>query len=251
MTFGTQSRLRREALAKMEEVMATEHELLSLGGQAAAAAHSLGTPLSTIKIITQDLLKQFKGNKDIDKDIELLASQVERCNEILKKLTLNPVEEDDFIDKDLSMREYLAEIISSFKEISKNNFSFNFDQYANTKKITKSIEIVYGLRNFIGNANKFAKKNIYINLKSDSEITEIIIEDDGEGYPRDILSKIGEPYLKSNENVQKSKTGLGLGLFIGKTLLEKNFAQVNCRNSKTRNGAEVNIKWKNKDLFNI
>jgi len=251
MTFGTQSRLRREALAKMEEVMATEHELLSLGGQAAAAAHSLGTPLSTIKIITQDLLKQFKGNKDIDKDIELLASQVERCNEILKKLTLNPVEEDDFIDKDLSMREYLAEIISSFKEISKNNFSFNFDQYANTKKITKSIEIVYGLRNFIGNANKFAKKNIYINLKSDSEITEIIIEDDGEGYPRDILSKIGEPYLKSNENVQESKTGLGLGLFIGKTLLEKNFAQVNCRNSKTRNGAEVKIKWKNKDLFNI
>ena len=251
MTFGTQSRLRREALAKMEEVMATEHELLSLGGQAAAAAHSLGTPLSTIKIITQDLLKQFKGNKDIDKDIELLASQVERCNEILKKLTLNPVEEDDFIDKDLSMREYLAEIISSFKEISKNNFSFNFDQYANTKKITKSIEIVYGLRNFMGNANKFAKKNIYINLKSDSEITEIIIEDDGEGYPRDILSKIGEPYLKSNENVQESKTGLGLGLFIGKTLLEKNFAQVNCRNSKTRNGAEVKIKWKNKDLFNI
>ena len=95
------------------------------------------------------------------------------------------------------------------------------------------------------------KKNIYINLKSDSEITEIIIEDDGEGYPRDILSKIGEPYLKSNENVQESKTGLGLGLFIGKTLLEKNFAQVNCRNSKTRNGAEVKIKWKNKDLFNI
>ena len=82
MTFGTQSRLRREALAKMEEVMATEHELLSLGGQAAAAAHSLGTPLSTIKIITQDLLKQFKSKKDILKDIELLSSQVERCNKI-------------------------------------------------------------------------------------------------------------------------------------------------------------------------
>ena len=67
--------------------MATEHELLSLGGQAAAAAHSLGTPLSTIKIITQDLIKQFKGQKDIEKDIELLSSQVERCNEILKRLT--------------------------------------------------------------------------------------------------------------------------------------------------------------------
>ena len=251
MTFGEQSRLRQEALSKMEEVMAKEHELLSLGGQAAAAAHSLGTPLSTIKIITQDLIKQFKGKKDIEKDIELLSSQVERCNEILKKLSLNPVEEDNFIDNDLSMREYLNEIITSFKEISKKNFIFNFDQFSNTKKVTKSIEIFYGLRNFIGNANKFSRENVYINLKSDSEITEIIIEDDGGGYPRDILSKIGEPYLRSNDIIEKSKVGLGLGLFIGKTLLEKNFALVKCKNSKTRSGAEVVIKWKNKDLFNI
>ena len=251
MTFGTQSRLRKEALAKMEEVMAKEHELLSLGGQAAAAAHSLGTPLSTIKIITQDLIKNFKGEKDIEKDIELLLSQVERCNEILKRLTLNPVEEDNFIDKDLTMKDYLNEIISSFREISKKNFIFNFDQYSNVKKITKSIEIIYGLRNFIGNANKFSKETVFINLKSDSEITEIIIEDDGNGFPRDILSKIGEPYLRSNDTIEKSKTGLGLGLFIGKTLLEKNFANINCRNSKTRSGAEIIIKWKNKDLFNI
>ena len=251
MTFGTQSRLRKEALAKMEEVMATEHELLSLGGQAAAAAHSLGTPLSTIKIITQDLVKQFKGQKDIEKDIELLSSQVERCNEILKRLSLNPVEEDDFIDKDLTMRDYLHEIISSFKEISKKKFIFNLDQDSNFKKITKSIEIVYGLRNFIGNANKFSRETVYISLKSDSEITEIMIEDDGNGYPRDVLSKIGEPYLRSNDPTGESKTGLGLGLFIGKTLLEKNFASINCRNSKTRRGAEVIVRWNNKDLFNI
>jgi len=251
MTFGTQLRLRKEALSKMEEVMATEHELLSLGGQAAAAAHSLGTPLSTIKIITQDLIKQFKGQKDIEKDIELLASQVERCNEILKRLTLNPVEEDDFIDKDLAMRDYLSEIISSFKEISKKQFIFNYDQDSNVRKITKSIEIVYGLRNFIGNANKFSKNTVYINLKSDSEITEVIIEDDGNGYPRDVLSKIGEPYLSTNYPQEKSQTGLGLGLFIGKTLLEKNFASINCRNSKTRSGAEVIVRWNNRDLFNI
>ena len=251
MSFGTQSRLRREALAKMEEVMATEHELLSLGGQAAAAAHSLGTPLSTIKIITHDLEKQFKNQEDVKKDIELLSSQVERCNEILKRLTLNPVEEDDFIDKDLSMKEYLSEIINSFREISQKKFIFNHDQFSNLKKITKSIEIVYGLRNFIGNANKFSKEVIYITLKSDSEVTEITIEDDGNGYPKDVLSKIGEPYLRTNDPIEKSKTGLGLGLFIGKTLLEKNFASINCRNSKTRSGAEVIIKWNNKDLFNI
>ena len=251
MTFGSQSRLRKDALSKMEEVMAKEHELLSLGGQAAAAAHSLGTPLSTIKIITQDLAKQLENNEEFKKDIELLNSQVERCNEILKRLSLNPVEEDDFIDKDLTVREYLSEIISSFREISNKNFVFNFDQDSNPKKITKSIEIVYGLRNFIGNANKFSRDKIFINLKSDSETTEIIIEDDGDGYPRDILPKIGEPYLKTSNSEEKSKTGLGLGLFIGKTLLEKNFASLNFRNSKTRSGAEVIISWRNSDLFNI
>ena len=251
MTFGIQSRLRKEALAKMEEVMAKEHELLSLGGQAAAAAHSLGTPLSTIKLITQDLSKQLKGNKEIEKDIELLSSQIERCNKILKRLSINPIEEDDFIDKDISIKEYLSEIVISFKEISKKNFIFNFEQDSNSKKISKSVEIIYGLRNFIGNANKFSKKNIYITLKSNSEFTEIVIEDDGPGYPSDILPKIGEPYLKTFDYYKKSEKGLGLGIFIGKTLLEKNFASINCRNSETRGGAEVIIKWKNKELFNI
>jgi len=251
LSFEDQTRLRKEALSRMDEVMAKEHELLSLGGQAAAAAHSLGTPLSTIKLVAQELKKQFKDQKDVEKDIELLTSQVDRCNEILKRLSLNANEEDDFIDEDLSVKGYLDEIITSFENISDKNFVFNFDQNSNHQKIIKSIEIIYGLRNFIGNANKFAKKNIFITLKSDSEFTEITVEDDGPGYPNDILSKIGEPYLKTFNSDQKSRAGLGLGIFIGKTLLEKNFANVNCRNSKTRSGAEVVIKWENKDLFNI
>ena len=231
--------------------MAKEHEMLSLGGQAAAAAHSLGTPLSTIKIISQELKEQLKNRKDIAQDIELLSSQVERCNQILKKLSLNPNEEDEFIDEDLSIKDYLKEIILSFRETSDKEFILNFDQDSNSKKITKSIEIVYGLRNFIGNANKFSKSKIFINLKSNNENTEVIIEDDGEGYPNDILSKIGEPYLKALNKTNKIKSGLGLGIFIGKTLLEKNFASINCRNSKTRSGAEVVIKWKNDELFKI
>jgi two-component system sensor histidine kinase RegB len=115
--------------------------------------------------------------------------------------------------------------------------------------MTKSIEIVYGLRNFIGNANKFSSKKIFINLKSDSDFTEVKVQDDGNGFPSDVLSKIGEPYLKSYHD--KSKTGLGLGMFIGKTLLEKNFATVDCKNSKTKSGAEITIFWKNKNLFKI
>jgi len=251
LTFGAESRLRKEALNKMEEIMSKEHELLSLGGQAAAAAHSLGTPFSTIKIISTDLLELFQNNVEAKKDIELLLSQIERCSEILKKLTLNPIIEDEFIDKDLTISDYINEIVKSFQETSDKKYILNFDQNSNSISITKSIEIVYGLRNFIGNANKFSKSTVFLNLKSNSDFTEILIEDDGEGYPKDVLSKLGEPYVKSYKSSIKSKSGLGLGIFIGKTLLEKNYANILCRNSKTRNGAEVSIKWKNKDLLSL
>jgi two-component system sensor histidine kinase RegB len=251
LIFGRESRIKKEALNKIEEIMSKEHELLSLGGQAAAAAHSLGTPFSTIKIISSDLLKQFKDNVEVKRDIELLVSQIERCSKILKKLTLNPTIEDNFIDRDLTIVEYVNEVVKSFRETSKKNFIINFDQFSNPLNITKSIEIVYGLRNFIGNANKFSKSKVFINIKSDNDTTEILIEDDGEGYPNDVLRKIGEPYIKSYKSSIKSKSGLGLGIFIGKTLLEKNFANILCRNSQTRSGAEVNIKWKNKDLLNL
>ena len=251
IVFGSESRKRKEALSKMEEIMAQEHEMLSLGGQAAAAAHSLGTPLSTIKIISQELKDQLKDRSELTSDIELLSSQVERCNQILKRLSLNPIEEDDFIDEDLNFKKYISQIVNSFKETSNKSFILNFDQDSNSKKISKSIEIIYGLRNFIGNANKFAKEKIFITLKSNNDYTEITIEDDGEGYPSEILSKIGEPYLRSLKNRDKNRPGLGLGIFIGKNLLEKNFASLNCQNSKTRTGAEVNIRWKNKDLNKI
>ena len=251
LVFGKESRIKKEALNKMEEIMSKEHELLSLGGQAAAAAHSLGTPFSTIKIIASDLLKQFKDNDEIKKDVSLLESQIDRCSEILKKLTLNPIIEDDFIDRDLSIADYVNQIVKSFKEISKKEFILNFDQNSNSLNITKSIEIVYGLRNFIGNANKFSKSKVFISLKSNNDITEIIIEDDGEGYSKDVLRNIGEPYVKSYKSSIKSKSGLGLGIFIGKTLLEKNYANILCKNSETRNGAEVNIRWKNKDLVKL
>jgi len=251
LSFGKESRIRKEALNKMESIMSKEHELLSLGGQAAAAAHSLGTPFSTIKIIASDLLEQFKDNVEVKRDVDLLMSQIERCSEILKKLTLNPTVEDNFIDRDITMVDYVNEIIKSFKETSKKNFILNIDQYFNSLNISKSIEIVYGLRNFIGNANKFSKSKIFINIKSDSDFTEVIIEDDGEGYPNDVLRNIGEPYIKSYKSSIKSKSGLGLGIFIGKTLLEKNYANILCKNSLTRSGAEVNIKWKNKDLLNL
>ena len=251
ITFGQESSLRKDALDKIQQLIAKEHELVSLGGQAAAAAHSLATPLSTIKLITQEISKALKGNKDIEKDMILLSEQVERCNQILKKLTLNPDIDDEFIDYNLTLSNYLNEIIKSFKSISKKKFFLQINQDTNPIKFKRSIEIIYGLRNFIGNANKFAKEKIFITINSDSEITEVIIEDDGQGFPKDILDKIGEPYIRSKEKNYTNKSGLGLGIFIGGTLLERNYAKITCRNSITRNGAEVIIKWNNKDLIEL
>ena len=251
LTFGNESKVRKDALDKIQEVISKENELISLGGQAAAAAHSLGTPLSTIKIISQDLYDNFKNNKELKKDVELLLSQVDRCNLILKKLSLNPVIEDDFIDKDITLENYVKEIVNSFEEISDKNFIINTEQNYNSFEISKLIEVVYGIRNFIGNANKFAKKNIYISITSDSENSSISVEDDGSGFPKDILTKIGDPYIKSLQSKNKSRAGLGLGIFIGKTLLEKNKAKLLIRNSKTRGGAEIKIEWSNKDLISL
>ena len=251
--FGSESRIRRKAYDKIHELMAKENELLSLGGQAAAAAHSLGTPLSTILLTVKEIQKEFGNEHKIKKDLDLLVSQSNRCSEILKKLSLNPNIEDGFIDSNLSFYDYVNEIVRSYKEISSKAFIINSEKYENPINTHKSIEIIYGLRNFIGNANKFSKKKIEIFLNSNTKITEITIRDDGPGFPKDLIDKhrLGEPYIRTVDQANISKYGLGLGTFIGKTLLEKNFANINFKNSKVTGGAEVIIKWKNNDLKKI
>ena len=251
--FGNENRIRKEAYHKMQEIMAKENELISLGGQAAAAAHSLGTPLSTILLTSKELQKEFGKNKKIKNDLDLLVSQSNRCSAILKKLTLDPNIEDEFFDNEISMDNYIKEIVRSYEEISDKKFVINLKEFKNKVKSYKSPEIVYGLRNFIGNANKFSIKRVDVFLTSNREETEIIVKDDGPGFPIDLIdkSKLGEPYIRTKENQQVSKYGLGLGTFIGKTLLERNFAKVSFKNSKNIKGAEVKIKWLNKDLKKI
>ena len=187
--FGSESRIRRKAYDKIHELMAKENELLSLGGQAAAAAHSLGTPLSTILLTVKEIQKEFGNEHKIKKDLDLLVSQSNRCSEILKKLSLNPNIEDGFIDSNLSFYDYVNEIVRSYKEISSKAFIINSEKYENPINTHKSIEIIYGLRNFIGNANKFSKKKIEIFLNSNKKITEITIRDDGPGFPKDLIDK--------------------------------------------------------------
>ena len=251
--FGEQSRKRKKAYDKIQEIMAKENELLSLGGQAAAAAHSLGTPLSTILLTAKELQKDFKKNEKLKKDLDLLVSQSNRCSEILKKLTLNPKINDEFLNTNFTLFEYINEIVRSFQEISNKKFDINITEFKNKIRIGKSTEIMYGLRNFIGNANKFSKKKINIILLNRENSTIIKILDDGDGFPADLIKKemLGEPYIRTLNNAQNSKQGLGLGTFIGKTLLEKNFASVKFKNSKHLGGGEVIIEWKNKDLKQI
>ena len=248
--FGEESRIRKKAYDKIQELMAKENELLSLGGQAAAAAHSLGTPLSTILLTVKEIQKEFGNNRKISKDLDLLVSQSNRCREILKKLSLNPNVEDDFLNINLSLNDYVNEIVRSYQEISKKKFVINLDNFNNPINTNKSIEIMYGLRNFIGNANKFSKEKIEIFLSSDNKSTNIKIIDDGPGFPRDLIDKhrLGEPYIRTTDQRNILKYGLGLGTFIGKTLLEKNYANIKFNNSKKTGGAEVLIQWENKDL---
>jgi two-component system sensor histidine kinase RegB len=249
--FGEESRKRKEALDNIQNVMAKEHELSSLGAQAAAAAHSLGTPLSTISLVVKELKEELSGNNKLEKEIDLLISQSNRCNQILKKLSMNPHLRDEFIGFKVSFHDYLSEIIRTFQEISKRNFFFNTTENKNSIKFKRSIEINYGLRNFIGNANKFSKQKVEIKLISDEKNTEIQISDDGPGFPNDIIDKLGEPYIVSAFQENKLKKGLGLGTFIGKTLLEKNYGKVNFKNISKMNGAHVNISWLNTDLKRI
>ena len=251
--FGEENRVRQKAHDKIQELMSKENELISLGAQAAAAAHSLGTPLSTILLTANEIKKEHGNNIKIKKDLDLLVSQSNRCAEILKKLSMNPKIEDSFLESNLNLHDYLNQVISSYKEISNKQFIFNTENYENPITISKSSEIIYGLRNFIGNANKFSKKKIEIFLTSSTKDTQVLIKDDGPGFPKDLIEKdrLGEPYIRSANQKNISKYGLGLGTFIGKTLLEKNYAIINFKNSKETGGAEVMIKWRNKDLSQI
>ena len=248
--FSGETKKRSEALNKLQEVIAKEYELESLGGQAAAAAHSLGTPLATISVVAKELKKEIGSNKDITKDIDLLISQTKRCSEILKKISNKQIEEDSFLNF-IKLEDLLEEIITSFKETSSKEIKLYNENDQNKINIQRTPEIIYGLRNFIGNAVKFSKSKVQINLKSNDKIIEIQINDDGPGIPEDIINKIGEPYIKSKSKELSSNSGLGLGTFLGKTLLEKQGANLKFKRNSKLGGALVVLSWSPNTFINV
>jgi len=248
--FGLETRKRTDALIKMELVLAKEHELKIIGVHAAAAAHSLSTPLSTIKLVAKELEKEIGNNNKYSKDLKLLISQSQRCGEILKKLSMVPVKRDAFFEN-VGLKDLIVEIINSFEEISNKNFSVKSNQDEYNPIVKRKAELTYGLRNFIGNASKFSSSKVEIKLSSNMQKTQIKICDDGPGFPEDIKKFLGEPYIKSKNKMIDNKSGLGLGTFIGKTLLERMKANVYFGNCPENKGAMVTIEWDTKNLLSI
>ena len=247
--FSGETKKRSEALDKLQQVMAKEYELDSLGGLAAAAAHSLGTPLATISVVAKELKKEIGDKSNHSKDLDLLISQAKRCSDILKQISKKEISDDQFINL-IKVEDLLEEIITSFEETSDKKITLLENEDKNKINIKRSPEIVYGLRNFIGNAIKFAGKEVRIKLISDDQNLVLVVNDDGPGFAEDIIKLIGEPYLKSRSKKITDKAGLGLGIFLGKTLLERKKARLTFSNKEDLKGAAVKISWNILDIKN-
>ena len=246
--FAGEKKKTSEALNKLQEVIYKEYELESLGGQAAAAAHSLGTPLATISVVAKELKKEIGDESELSKDIDLLISQSKRCSDILKRISKKQIEEDKFFIS-VKLEDLLEEILNSFRETSSKEITLISNQDKNKINIQRSPEMIYGLRNFIGNAIKFSKSKVNIFLMSNEKEIKIIINDDGPGFPEDIVRKIGEPYIKSKSKEINSNSGLGLGTFLGKTLLERQNAKLIFKDDKNLGGASVIISWSPRNIL--
>ena len=246
--FAGETKKRSDALNKLQQILAKEYELESLGGQA-AAAHSLGTPLATISVVSKEL-REIGDRSKHTKDLDLLISQTKRCSEILKQISQKKIINDQFLSE-MNLEDLLEEIIKSFKGSSEKKIYLNTVKDINKINIKRTPELVYGLRNFIGNAVKFSNNEVQISIESDNINLLVIIDDDGPGFPEDIIKALGEPYIKTRSKRVKNNAGLGLGTFLGKTLLERQSAIITFDNNGTLSGARVKIKWRINDLSTL
>ena len=180
----------------------------------------------------------------------MLLSQTKRCSDILQNLSKDQFKEDSFLSN-IKIKELLNEIVRSYAEISEKKLSLLVEKNELNPQIDRTLEITYGLRNFIGNAVKYSNSFVDISLESNNKITEVKVCDDGPGFSEDILNVLGETYIRSKNKIISSKSGLGLGTFIGKTLLERMKANVKFDKCPKTNGAMVIIKWQTKDLLTI
>ncbi len=245
-----EARLLSDALAATELVLAREQHLSQLDGLAAAAAHELGTPLATIALVTKEWTKNPVTPPAPD-DLELLSQQVRRCREILGKLTSLGSDPGSVLTH-MTLGVLLEEVVQPHR-----NFDVDvrvvMDGSAPEPVCSRSPGVLYGLGNIVENAVDFARSTVEARANWDAAAVSVTITDDGPGFAPEILSSLGEPYVTTRAADRRAKidetTGLGLGLFIAKTLLERSGADVLISNrAGPQTGAVVQIRWPRADF---
>ena len=250
-----ESRQMSAALTATDIVLAREQKLHALDGLAAAAAHELGTPLSTIVLVTKELEHTIKPDNPLYEDIALLKTQALRCREILQKLTRHPGEEDPMHAR-VSVRAMLEEAAEPYfsDKIAIDIAAVPSAETTSPGRRQPEVErrpgVIYGLGNIIENASEFAKSRVDVTAHWNASGLTVTIADDGPGFPAEVMDNIGEPYVTtrpaetSDGLLEEDSTGLGLGFFIAKTLLERSGATVGLANrTGGKSGAIVTVSW--------
>ncbi len=234
-----------DALAATELVLAREQHLTQLDGLAAAAAHELGTPLSTIFLISRELEQGLKDKPQLGADIKTLREQTQRCREILAKITQLSSSGAPFDRMPLST--LIEETVAPHRDFGVAIKVRIAVSGTPEPAGARNPAIIYGVGNILENAVDFARSSVEVNAWWDAETVEIVISDDGPGIAPDLLKRIGEPYLSrrhDSEEGQGARSGLGLGVFIARTLLERTGATVSFANRVfPDHGAVVQIVW--------
>ena len=239
-----------DALAATELVLAREQHLTQLDGLAAAAAHELGTPLATITLVVKELAGLLPSTGPVYEDMQLLRQEVARCRAILGKIA-SLGHEDMTLLETVTFGEMIDEAATPHHDFGP---VLNIEKQGTGPEpvIVRNTGILYGLGNLIENAIDFAKSGVTIKAQWNSEWVTAIISDDGPGFSPEIFSRIGEPYVTTRAD-RRAKTeegsGLGLGMFIAKTLLERSGASVFATNALAPNtGAIVTVRWARKTM---
>jgi two-component system sensor histidine kinase RegB len=234
-----------DALAATELVLTREQHLTQLDGLAAAAAHELGTPLSTIFLISRELEKSVEGNEQFASDLKTLREQAQRCRDILAKITQLSSSGAPFDRMPLST--LIEETVAPHRDFGVEIKVRLAVAATREPAAARNPAILYGVGNILENAVDFARTTVEVNAWWNADIVELIISDDGPGIAPDILRRIGEPYLsrrRGTDEAQSERAGLGLGVFIARTLLERTGAKVSFTNRTfPDHGAVVRIVW--------
>ncbi len=251
--LNKESRQMSAALAATDMVLASEQRLHALDGLAAAAAHELGTPLSTIVLVAKELEHELGADSRYREDLQLLHGQAKRCREILQKLTRRPDEQDP-MHASITLRELLEEASAAYRArgkriiIAANPFTGCEGPAREAPVGHRRPGVIYGLGNIIENAVGFAASEVLLDARWNGDEVVVTISDDGPGFAPELMDTIGEPYVTTRrfeDRGDKGHTGLGLGFFIAKTLLERSGAVVNFSNHpEPRTGAIVQISWR-------